>query len=92
MAKPCVVVEPNELIKELREAGVPASTLPGIQKALGNDPVRICGKGKGGKRGTRAPSAYNIFMGKCVREPGMKDKPHRERFKGCAARWKREKK
>lgn len=38
-------------------------------------------------RTKRAPSAYNIFMGECVKELGS-DVPIQERFKACAVKYK----
>ena len=39
-----------------------------------------------GPRGKRAPSEYNLFMGKCVKE---KTGPIKERFKSCVVEWKK---
>ncbi len=44
---------------------------------------------KGPKRGKRAPSEYNIFVGKCVKE---EKGPVPERFKRCVVKWKAQKK
>ena len=48
------------------------------------------GFSKRGGGGTRAPSAYNLYMGACIKErpPGM---PVPERMKSCAVEWKKRK-
>ena len=40
------------------------------------------------KRAKRAPSAYNIHMGQCVKS---KTGPIKDRFRSCAAEWKEKK-
>jgi len=43
-------------------------------------------------RRKRAPSAYNVFMGECLAEPEIKALPdQRQRFRGCADKWKKKK-
>lgn len=44
----------------------------------------------GGGRAKRAPSAYNEFMGKCVKEKG-KGGDHQGKFKDCAAEYRKKK-
>ena len=51
----------------------------------------ISGRREGGVKRTRAPSAYNEFIGRCVKEKGN-GRPVTERFRECAADWKRRKK
>lgn len=48
---------------------------------------QMCTTRKGKKK--RAPSAYNIFIGSCVKE---KTGPVTERFKSCVIEWKEQKK
>ena len=47
--------------------------------------------GKGRTKGKRKPSAYNLFMSKCIREIETEGSIQ-ERFKRCAARYKEMKK
>lgn len=44
-----------------------------------------CGLGREYRR--RAPSEYNVFIGKCVKSEAG---PVTERFKRCVEKWKRE--
>lgn len=49
----------------------------------------ISGRREGGVRRTRAPSAYNEFIGRCVK---AKVGPVTERFRECVTDWNRRKK
>lgn len=43
------------------------------------------------QKGKRAPSAYNIFIGKCMKGCGNDTQPCAERMKSCAVEWKSQK-
>ena len=48
-------------------------------------------RGRGGGGGAkRAPSAYNVFMGQCVKAKGN-GRPVQERFSECVVEWKAKK-
>ncbi len=49
------------------------------------------GKGRGGGGAKRAPSAYNLFMGSCVKTKNKND-PITKRFTECALDYKKQKK
>ena len=52
-------------------------------------PTNPCGRGvsKDGRKG-RKPSAYNIFIGECIKK---KSGPIPERMKSCSKEWKSKK-
>lgn len=62
-----------------------------VSKNLEGDMVLECDlpSGVGKERKKRKPSAYNIFMGSCVKG---KSGRIQDRFKSCAADWRSKKK
>lgn len=73
------------LIKLTGDRGI--HTLPDCEDGSAIQVTKVRG-GKGGENIKRAPSEYNIFMGKCVKE---KRGDITDRFRACVNEWKAQK-
>lgn len=85
MAKciPCLGTDAKEALRGLGDNKL-TKLMDAIADCGGPLEVQLCIKKK------RAPSSYNIFIGKCMKEkgenPSLKDAP--SRMRKCAAEWK----
>lgn len=83
--QPCVAPEVREFIRRGYPDAATEQLLARLPDCPQGEALNVCG----GKRGTRQPSAYQLFVGQCLREKKVKsfaDAP--AKMKACAAAWK----
>lgn len=85
---PCVAPEVREFISRTFPDVATAQMLARLPDCTSGEALNVCG----GRRGGRAPSAYQAFIGECLRGKkvkGFADAP--AKMKACAQEWRERK-
>ena len=81
---PCFSDEVKQILRQLNRPDI-NTIISGLATCTSEPSIQLCSKGKGG----RGKSEYNVFIGKCIKEPGKSSIPITERMRGCASEWRK---
>ncbi len=79
---PCLGKDIKDAIREAIEDKATLALLDKVRTCQGPEAIELCATADG--KGKRAPSAYNIYAGNCMRVG--------KSLKDCAGEWQRQKK
>ena len=92
MAKcvPCMGPEIKDAIRKNINSPEVEKILGGVKDCATPQGLELCGTVR--RKSSRAPSAYNVFIGDCMRGKGIKSREEAPTaMKECAAEWRKSK-
>ena len=91
---PCLAPKVKELLSSAPGSDYPSlrPLLAGVADCPDGKLLNLCPAGAGGTRAKRAPSAYNLFIGSCLKAKNIHGFGNAApAMRECAAAWKRQK-